>query len=101
MSSTVDIPDELHTPTADWLTPEGHHATVVDGPELSAAEVEAWCHQARRSFYLRPRYMAAKAWQMVKQPAEAGRILRAAGTLARHLVRSSPPRTGARSEDSV
>jgi radical SAM superfamily enzyme YgiQ (UPF0313 family) len=84
----------------DWLTPEGYHATVLEGPSLSAAELEAWCDRARRSFYLRPRYLATKAWQIFSQPAEAGRILRAASTLLRHLVpfprRSDPD--GERSE---
>jgi radical SAM superfamily enzyme YgiQ (UPF0313 family) len=83
-----------------WLTPEGHHATVVEGPELSAAELETWCHHARRSFYLRPSYMASKAWQIISQPAEARRIARAAGTLARHLVRPPSSRTGSDLEAS-
>ncbi len=72
-----------------WLTPEGLHRTVVSQPELTAEDLVAWCDQARRSFYLRPRYIAAKAWEMVAHPAEAGRILRAARTFIKYLLRPS------------
>jgi radical SAM superfamily enzyme YgiQ (UPF0313 family) len=70
-----------------WLTPEGLHRTVVSLPGLPAEDLVAWCNHARRVFYLRPRYIASKAWQVVTHPAEAGRILRAARTFARHLFR--------------
>jgi hypothetical protein len=72
-----------------WLTPEGLHRTVVSQPELTAEELVAWCDQARRAFYLRPRYMAAKAWEVLTDPAEAGRILRAARVFAQYLFRPS------------
>jgi len=78
--------------TADfqqWLTPDGLHRSVVDQPSLTAEELAAWCDQARRAFYLRPRYIAAKAWEVLAHPAEAGRILRAARVFSRHLFRSS------------
>jgi radical SAM superfamily enzyme YgiQ (UPF0313 family) len=73
----------------DWLTPSGLHRTVLDRPGLSAEELVAWCDQARRTFYLRPRYLAGKTRQILTQPAEAGRILRAARVFARHLFRPS------------
>jgi anaerobic magnesium-protoporphyrin IX monomethyl ester cyclase len=72
-----------------WLTPEGLHRTVVSQLDLTADDLAAWCDQARRAFYLRPRYIAGKAWQVVTHPAEAGRIVRATRTFARHLVRPS------------
>ncbi|MGD9405052.1 MAG: radical SAM protein, partial [Anaerolineae bacterium] len=72
-----------------WLTPEGLHRTVLAQPGLTAEELVAWCDQARRAFYLRPRYIAGKAWQAVTNPAEAGRILKAARTFSRHLLRPS------------
>ncbi len=72
-----------------WLTPDGLHRTVVQQPGLPADELVAWCDQARRSFYLRPRYLAAKAWQITTHPSEGGRILRAGRTLARYLLRPS------------
>jgi radical SAM superfamily enzyme YgiQ (UPF0313 family) len=72
-----------------WLTAEGLHRTVLERPELSGEELVAWCDQARRSFYLRPRYIASKVRQIVGQPAEAGRVLRAACSLSGHLWRPS------------
>lgn len=73
----------------EWLTPEGLHRTVVSQPGLGAEDLLLWCDQARRSFYLRPRYLAGKAWEMVAHPAEAGRILRAARSLAKYLLQPS------------
>ena len=72
-----------------WLTSEGLHRTVVSQPGLTPEDLLAWCDQARRAFYLRPRYIAGKAWQVVTNPAEAGRILRAGRTFVRHLFRPS------------
>jgi hypothetical protein len=69
----------------EWLTAEGLHRTVLQQPGLSAENLAAWCDQARRAFYLRPRYVAAKVGQILRQPAEAGRVLRAGRTFFRHL----------------
>lgn len=78
-----------------WLTPDGLHRTVVSRPGLTAEDLVAWCDHARRAFYLRPRYIAGKAWQVLTDPAETGRIFRAARTFARHLFRpSSQARSG-------
>jgi anaerobic magnesium-protoporphyrin IX monomethyl ester cyclase len=70
----------------EWLTPDGHHNTVISQPGLSASELVAWCDQARRSFYLRPHYILSKAWQILAQPKEAGRIIRSARTFSKHLL---------------
>jgi radical SAM superfamily enzyme YgiQ (UPF0313 family) len=81
----------------EWLTPDGLHRSVVNQTELTAAELVAWCDQARRSFYLRPRYLAAKAWEILVHPAEAGRILRAARVFLKYLFRPSLPARRGRS----
>lgn len=73
----------------EWLTPEGLHRSTVNHPHLSAQDVVAWCDHARRSFYLRPRYLSAKAWQVITHPGEAQRIFRAARAFIRYLFRSS------------
>jgi len=46
----------------EWLTPDGLHGSTLNLPNLPADDVVAWCDYARRSFYLRPRYVLAKAW---------------------------------------
>jgi len=71
----------------EWLTPDGLHRSVVNLPGLSAEAVTEWCDNARRSFYLRPRYILAKARQVIAHPGEAPRILRAARVFARYLFR--------------
>jgi radical SAM superfamily enzyme YgiQ (UPF0313 family)/Tfp pilus assembly protein PilF len=72
---------------SEWLTDDGLHRTVLDQPGLTPADLAEWCDEARRSFYLRPGYIATKVVQVAKQPAEAGRILRATRVFARHLIR--------------
>lgn len=75
-----------------WLTPGGLHRSVVSRPDLSAEYVVAWCDRARRSFYLRLRYVVAKMWEMATHPGEARRILKAASVFARYLFCPSQPR---------
>ncbi|MBN1658859.1 MAG: radical SAM protein [Anaerolineae bacterium] len=75
----------------EWLTPEGLHRPMVNHPALTAAELMAWCDEARRSFYLRPGYIARKLWQVLAHPAEAGRILKAFRVFSRYLFRSLLP----------
>lgn len=75
----------------EWLTRDGLHRSTLNLPGLSADEIVSWCDRARRSFYLRPRYLAAKAWQVATHPSEARRILKAARVFARHLLRPSLP----------
>lgn len=73
----------------DWLTPDGLHRSTVSLPGLSAEDVVAWCDQARRSFYLRPGYIAGKMWEVIAHPREARRIFKAAGVFVRYLFRPS------------
>jgi radical SAM superfamily enzyme YgiQ (UPF0313 family) len=74
---------------SEWLTTEGLHRSVVEQPGLSAEDLVAWCDEARRSFYLRPRFLAGKAWEIVTHPAEAGRIVKASRVFFRYLFRPS------------
>lgn len=71
---------------SDWLTPEGHHNTVVDRPDLPHQEIVAFCDRARREFYLRPRYIAYKLRQIIRHPRELGRLVKSLKTFGRHLL---------------
>jgi radical SAM superfamily enzyme YgiQ (UPF0313 family) len=75
----------------EWLTPDGLHKSVVSYDNLSAEELVDWCDYARKSFYLRPRYLLSKIWEIVTNPREAGRIFRAGRTFTNYLFRSSLP----------
>jgi radical SAM superfamily enzyme YgiQ (UPF0313 family) len=73
----------------DWLTEEGLHNSVVSTSDLSAEELVQFCDNARRNFYLRPRYIFAKLLQIIKHPREAKRITRSAKTFIKYLVRGT------------
>jgi len=78
-----------------WVTPEGLHNCVVNLPDLSAFALVAWCDDARRRFYLRPSYLAYKAFQTIAHPMTEGRrTLRAFGTFRKHLFRRSGLKSG-------
>jgi len=70
-----------------WLSPEGFHECVISTPEISNRELVDFCRRARKEFYLRPSYVLGKLTQMVRQPREIRRILKAAGTFWKHLAR--------------
>lgn len=72
-----------------WLTEEGLHSSVVSNPDLSYQELVGFCDRARREFYLRPRYIATKIFQVLRHPGEMRRTVRAFGTFWRYLLRPS------------
>ena len=73
----------------EWLTSDGLHKSVVSLSDLSADELVNWCDYARKSFYLRPHFIIGKIWEILTNPRETGRIIRAGGTLFKYLFRSS------------
>jgi radical SAM superfamily enzyme YgiQ (UPF0313 family) len=73
----------------NWLTEEGLHNSVVSRPDLPAEELVQWCDDARRRFYLRPRYILAKVHEIIAHPAETRRIFKSFRRFVRHLFRPS------------
>jgi len=73
---------------SQWVTEEGTHHCVVSRPGLSNEELVAFCHAARRRYYLRPSYMLAKLKQVIVQPAERRRILKASRTFFKYLAKN-------------
>ena len=74
---------------SEWLTAEGLHNCVVRNETLSSADLVRQCDEARRRFYLRPRYAWYKLGQLVAHPSEIGRTAKAARTFLKHLLRGS------------
>ena len=74
---------------SQWLTEDGLHRTIVSQPGLSAAEIVEWCDQARRSYYLRPRFIWDKLVQIVRHPRETRRLFKAFKTFFKYLFRPS------------
>jgi len=77
-----------------WLTAEGLHSCVVSSEALSSREVVEFCDTARRSFYLRPKYLFMKLKQIVSQPSEAARTMKALKTFLPYLFQGSSASTG-------
>ena len=69
-----------------WITPGGLHNTVIRTEDLSSEELVRFCDDARRAFYLRPTYFFYKAKQMIKNPKEIKRNVKAARTFFKHLL---------------
>lgn len=70
-----------------WLTKEGMHNCVLHTKDLSANELVDFCDYARRRFYLRPNYVAYKALDVLRNPQEIARTMKAATTLFAHLFK--------------
>ncbi|HBF13194.1 MAG TPA: B12-binding domain-containing radical SAM protein [Deltaproteobacteria bacterium] len=61
----------------EWVTPDGLHNSVIRMPDMDSREIVNWCDHARRKYYLRPRYLAYKAFQTIFKPSEMVRNLKA------------------------
>jgi radical SAM superfamily enzyme YgiQ (UPF0313 family) len=73
----------------DWLTADGLHNCVIRNHHMTAADLVNLCDRARRTFYLRPRYIIYKLGQLARHPSDWRRTAKAARVFIRHLVRGS------------
>jgi radical SAM superfamily enzyme YgiQ (UPF0313 family) len=71
-----------------WLTAEGLHNTVLSRPDLSEIELLEICEKARKSFYIRPKYVVGKTIQVLKSPREAKRIVKSSKVLVKHIIKT-------------
>ena len=72
-----------------WITQEGLHNCIVRNETLSSSELVRLCDLARRKFYLRPRFILFKLFQMIKKPTEIVRTIKAARTFFKYLIMGS------------
>ena len=72
-----------------WLTPDGLHNCVVQGPDLTHKHLVEFCDRARREFYLRPRYMLFKLRQVMFRPDEARRTFKSLRRFWKYLFAGS------------
>jgi len=72
---------------SQWLTSEGLHNCVVSTPDVTSEELVAFCNDARRTFYLRPRYFLAKLWQMLISAEERRRTIKSAMTFRHYIMK--------------
>jgi radical SAM superfamily enzyme YgiQ (UPF0313 family) len=73
----------------DWLTEEGNHNAVLDMPDMDRAEILEWCDQARKEYYLSPRYLSYKLLQQIRHPSEITRTFKAFWTFRKTLFKGS------------
>ncbi|QQR92100.1 MAG: radical SAM protein [Candidatus Iainarchaeum archaeon] len=69
----------------EWLLEDGTHNTIVSTDKLSAKELVDACDDARRSFYMRPRFIAEKIWEGITTPSEFPRLLKSGKTFFKYL----------------
>jgi len=72
---------------SQYVTEDGCHNSVLRMPDMSSEEIRRWCDYARRRYYLRPRYLAYKLFQQLRNPSESRRTFRAAKKFIKFLVR--------------
>jgi radical SAM superfamily enzyme YgiQ (UPF0313 family) len=72
-----------------WLTCDGLHNCVIDLPGISSKELVEFCDNARKAFYLRPRYILYKISQMVVHPREIRRTVKSFRTFSKYLFRGT------------
>lgn len=58
---------------SDYLTEEGLHNSCLKMQDMSSKELVEWCNNARKVYYLRPKYIMYKIFLMLKRPSEIRR----------------------------
>ena len=72
-----------------WVTKDGQHNTLVNRPNLSGQELVDICDQARREFYLRPKYIIRKGFQALTNSDERKRILKSSKSFIKFLIKGT------------
>ncbi|MFH1257060.1 MAG: radical SAM protein [Candidatus Diapherotrites archaeon] len=71
----------------EWLKETGEHNCIVSRPGLSNEDLVKECDNARRVFYLRPKYLGKKLLQGITNPKELPRLVKASGTFSKYLLK--------------
>jgi radical SAM superfamily enzyme YgiQ (UPF0313 family) len=71
----------------EWVTPEGLHNSLISRPDLPRDFLIDFCDFARRSFYLRAKYLSRKFLRLLLHPREDGpRLWRSLSVFWQHLL---------------
>ncbi len=73
----------------EWLTCEGLHNCVVSTNDVTNDDLVRFCDDARRAFYLRPRYILYRLSQMILRPSEIKRIIKSFAIFKRFLLKGT------------
>jgi len=66
---------------------DGTINSLLELPNLSAAEMVAFCDEARKRYYLRPQYIAHRLYVGLTDPEDLKRSLKAFGRIKSFLVK--------------
>lgn len=70
----------------NWVTDEGLHNCVVSTKDVTSAELVEFCNNARKQYYLSPKYIAHKALQSIKSYDELKRNFKAFKKFKKYLT---------------
>jgi radical SAM superfamily enzyme YgiQ (UPF0313 family) len=70
---------------SDYVTEDGNHNSVLRMPDMTSDDIREWCNEARRRYYLRPKYILYKLIQQVTHPSEIRRTFKATKRFVRFL----------------
>ncbi len=70
---------------SNYITEDGCHNSVLKMPDMTSEEITKWCDYARRSYYLRPKYILYKLIQQVRHPHEIRRTFKATKRFVKFL----------------
>ncbi|MFH0970335.1 MAG: radical SAM protein [Candidatus Diapherotrites archaeon] len=73
----------------NWLLEDGTHNTIVSTDKLSSSELVQACDDARREFYMRPSFIAAKIWEGITTPSEFPRLVKSGRTFFKYLFNTN------------
>lgn len=73
----------------EWVTKEGLHNCLVSTPHLTEKDLKEWADNARREFYMRPKYIIRKLIQALRHPKEITRIIRGANSLLHFIFQKN------------
>jgi len=71
---------------SEWLKEDGSHNCVIDMEDMTAKEMVDLCEKNIRRYHLRPRYLAMKLAQALRDPAEGLRSLKSGWVLVKKIV---------------
>lgn len=72
-----------------WIKEDGSDNTVIHTDDMTAEELVEFCNQARKKYYLRPRYILRKLWQSLTSWDELVRNVKGFINIAPRLLKKS------------
>lgn len=71
----------------DYCKDDGTINCVLNIPEISSEEMTTFCDEARKKYYLRPRYILHRLWMGLKDPSDLKRSIKAFGKIKKFLFK--------------